>query len=121
MPVKCPTEAQEQVALARWMSNKGILFVHVPNEGKRSPMMGALLKRMGMKPGCPDLLILSRPRRLHKRTKWTGVAIEMKRVTGGRLTEAQDQWLEDLKRAGWQTKVACGAKEAAEFLVGLGY
>ena len=50
---------QIQVAeLLDWLAHAWrFMFFHVPNEGKRSVVTGALLKRKGMKPGCPDIHI----------------------------------------------------------------
>lgn len=54
-------EEQIQAECVRWMilnyHNK-LIFHHSPNEAKRSEVMGARLKAMGMRPGWPDLEIL---------------------------------------------------------------
>lgn len=36
----------------------GLVYFHVPNEGKRSQAEGAHLKRMGMLPGVSDLVVM---------------------------------------------------------------
>ena len=50
-----------QAECVKWLiiryPNK-IIFHHSPNEAKRSEVMGARLKAMGMRPGWPDMEIL---------------------------------------------------------------
>lgn len=36
----------------------GVMFLSIPNEGRRAPRTGAHLKRMGMKPGAADMLLV---------------------------------------------------------------
>jgi hypothetical protein len=72
-----------QAAVAKYLTErqdkvKDIAFVHIPNEGKRSRKAGNFLKRQGMKPGAPDIIIWQRlinkpARSLH---------IELKTMTG---------------------------------------
>lgn len=54
-------EERIQAECVKWIilryHNK-IIFHHSPNEAKRSDVMGARLKAMGMRPGWPDLEIL---------------------------------------------------------------
>ncbi len=49
------SERQEQIALIDWAELRDIPLVHHANEGKRSSREGAILKRMGLRPGYPDL------------------------------------------------------------------
>ena len=49
------TEAGEQEAIIAYCELKGIIGVHIANEGKRSAQNGAALKRMGLRKGFPDL------------------------------------------------------------------
>ncbi len=44
--------------LLRLMARPGVLWLHIANEGARSPRTGAYLKRMGMRPGAADFLIV---------------------------------------------------------------
>ena len=58
-----------------WNSNKfeELKWIfHCPNEAKRNPKTGAELKRLGMRAGVPDLLLLS------PKGEYIGLAIEMK-------------------------------------------
>lgn len=58
-----PSEHHEMVKLAEYLDAVVGKYgwLHVPNEGKRSPRAGARLKAEGMKPGAPDVLIFKRP------------------------------------------------------------
>lgn len=54
-PVQHEAAIQRSIIDAlRW---RGIMAIHVPNEGKRSARAGKQAKRDGMRPGWPDLLI----------------------------------------------------------------
>jgi|LSQX01.1.fsa_nt_gb hypothetical protein len=123
-----PTEDQEQMVLAEWLDMKGLLWMHCPNESKRPrkqnprtgkwySLQGQKLKRMGMKAGFPDVIIFDPP----PGTKIPGVAIELKRRKGGRVSDSQKEWLTALKGRGWAVAVCHGAGEAIKFLENLGY
>ena len=73
--------------LARWF--------HIPNEGKRSKITGALLKRAGLKAGLPDCVILYLGKFL---------AIELK-TDRGRVTPSQRDWIEWLSANGFPTVI----------------
>ena len=117
MPPRIPTEMQEQITVADWLRKNGIIFAHVPNEGARTPKQGAMLRRIGLHKGVPDLLIFSHPQ----------TAIEMKRrkerptSRGQRATPDQKRWLETLARLGWETRVCHGSTEAIQYLQSLGF
>lgn len=113
-----PTEEQEQLALVQWLELHEIKYTHVPNEGKHKVQYRAKQKRMGVKPGVPDILIFDRPPLYPENV---GVAIELKRQKGGRVTPEQTTWLEDLKTRGWAVAVCRGAMEAIRFLQELGF
>lgn len=112
MKPPCPTEHEEACVLADWLTHRGLVFAHVPNEARRSFSLAARLKREGMSAGVPDYLIFSPSSSSDAR----GFAIELKRRTGGRVTPAQRGWLEDLRACGWECKVARGADEAIQWL-----
>ena len=48
------------VDLLRLQAQRGVLWLHIANEGVRSPRTGAYLKRMGMLAGAADFLIVVR-------------------------------------------------------------
>jgi len=119
------TEDQEQQALAAWLDAKGLLWCHVPNGGSRNVREAAKLKRMGVKPGVPDVLIFERPHQSKGRLPFAkhGVAIELKRADGGPsdVRDSQRRWLDALYDRGWLCKVAFGADDAIVWLESLGY
>jgi hypothetical protein len=99
-----PTESQEMAVLADYLDACGFLWCHVPNEGKRTPRLGAHMKRLGLKAGVPDVLVFD--------FDGYGVAIELKRVGGRPPTAAQKWWLAELEKCGWRCIVAYGAMDA---------
>ena len=123
MPRKpCPLESVEQCKLAQWLDARGVLWTHVPNEGKRKPRTGATLKRMGLKRGVPDVLIFSHPKIGTDMSRIiSGAAIELKRQYGGKPTDEQIEWLDQLDQLGWAARVCNGADAAIEWLEELGY
>lgn len=111
-----PTESEEQVTLFSWAQMKlgkypelRLLF-HIPNGGSRNQIEAKHLKAQGVKPGVPDLCLPV------ARGIWHGLYIEMKRQKGGRVSDAQHRWLEDLERQGYRAEIACGWQEAAQIL-----
>lgn len=78
----------------------------IPNAGHRSPAMGNIMKREGLRKGCPDLCLPVRTK------KYGALYIEMKTLTG-RLTIAQEEWLENLRTYGNRAEIARSPKEAA--------
>ncbi|KPJ59085.1 MAG: hypothetical protein AMJ46_12525 [Latescibacteria bacterium DG_63] len=119
-----PTEHQEQVALADWLDKvvgKHGWF-HVPNEGIRDPRLGAKLKRAGLKPGVPDIVILVPPPAVREAGIWyRGTVLELKARDGARPTPGQRAWLDAFHDLGWVTLVSYGAQHAVEQLRSMGY
>lgn len=115
------SEYDEQVKLAEYLDMKGYCWCHVPNGGNRDARTGAKLKRQGVKPGVPDVLIFDTPKEMEEIPGYmfSGIVIELKKVKGGRLREEQDEWLRKLAARNWITKVAFGADDAINFLEGL--
>lgn len=113
-----PAERVEQSVVARYLDMLGVRWCHVPNEGKRKKSTGGFLVGQGMKAGCPDILIFTPPP-LHPEAR--GVAIEMKRIKGGRVSDEQREWLDDLASLGWIAQVCHGANAAIRFLKQLGW
>ncbi len=76
-----------------------ILFTHIANERKASPIQGARLKRKGVRAGMPDLLIF------RIKGDWSvGMAIELK-VHPNKPNHKQREILEQLSLEGWQVRV----------------
>ena len=109
-----PLEKDEQKALTRWVkAHMGRwpdlkMYIHIPNEGKRSPRMGEELKEMGMAVGFPDVFIFTPKGGMH------GMAIEMKRTKGGKVSPEQAQWIADLVAQGYCACVCYGWEAAAK-------
>lgn len=99
------SETTEQIAVVDYCNAIGVPIVHIPNEGKRSALTGAQLKRMGLQRGFPDLLVPL------VRMGYHGLFIEMK-YGKGRLSEAQREWLSRLNKEGYAVCVCYGADEA---------
>lgn len=106
-----PTEEQEQILLASWLTKKGIAFYHVGNGGYRSIREGIKLKRMGVSPGVPDICIPIPSGGYHS------LYIELKRSKGGRLSSAQIWWLDFLRKKNFYADVANGFEEAQKIVL----
>ncbi len=115
MRVAAPTEAAEQRAVAQYLDARRLLWCHVPNGEKRNPITGARLRGMGVKRGCPDVIVFTPP---PGKFGIAGVAIELKRrsATKSSVRPEQVEWLHDLEANGWRTCVAYGADQAIAFL-----
>tara|TARA_R100000315_G_scaffold35184_1_gene14541 strand:+ start:4372 stop:4866 length:495 start_codon:yes stop_codon:yes gene_type:complete len=117
-----PTERQEQVRVAKLLDQLGLLWCHVPNEGhgrrgKEGAIRGARLRAEGLKSGVPDILVFDK----NSRPGSVGLAIELKRQKGGRVSEDQKRWLEELEKRGWVCKVCRGFDEVHQVLKELNY
>lgn len=85
--------------------------IHIANERRVSPQHGAVLKRMGLRPGVSDLFF---PRAKHP---WFGLWVELKTVTG-KPTPLQLKFIEDMIKEGFYGKVTYGAEETIAFIKG---
>jgi hypothetical protein len=86
-------------------------FWHTPNGEHRDPRTAAKFKAMGVKPGIPDLLLLSPTDRLH--------CLEIK-AHAGRLSEEQETFRQDRLAAGTPYVIARSIDEALAALDGWG-
>lgn len=85
----------------------GLIYLSIPNEGKRAPRTGERLKRMGLLPGAADLLIVLPGGRAH----W----LELKTPTG--TISAEQTAFADLCHAnGCQYAVARSPEKATALL-----
>lgn len=111
-----PTESEEQKNLFLWATlSAGAhpelrLMYHIPNEGKRSSVTGARMKREGLKAGVPDICLPVARQGCH------GLYIELKRQKGGRVEKHQLEWLEALKNEGYCVAVCMGWVSAAKLI-----
>jgi hypothetical protein len=118
----CPTELNEQIRLCNWLNKVGIKYFSIPNGGWRSPGEAVKFKLSGVKPGVPDIFIplpiLSYEEKIH----YHGLFIELKRKVGGKVSDAQVEWLKYLQGKGYYAVVAYGFDEAkgiVEYYLGL--
>lgn len=112
------SEQEEQERLAAALDASGLLWTATANGGRRSMSTGLALKRSGVKPGVPDILIFT-PSPLAPQ----GAAIELKRVypTPGTASPQQVAFIERLNAAGINAAVAWGAEGARDQLIAWGY
>lgn len=113
-----PTEEQEQLALADLLNRLKLTWFHPVNEGIRKPQYAAKQKRLGLKAGIPDVIILDTPPNFPDSR---GAVIELKRRKGGRLSIDQRVWLQLFQLYDWQAKVCNGIDEAIQQLKAWGY
>jgi hypothetical protein len=102
-------EQIEQIKVFDYLRFEGLdgYAFHVANERSTSPQHGAILKRMGVTKGVPDLFILKPSR------GFNGLAIELK-VKPNKPTDEQLKFLETLNENGYLAVVRYGANEAIE-------
>jgi hypothetical protein len=92
--------------LARW-AEPGWDWTHFPAGELRDRVTASRLKRMGLKPGWPDFVLLDPEGRFH--------GLELKRK-GNTLTEAQVAFLDRSRARGTAYEVAWSAREAIDIL-----
>jgi hypothetical protein len=92
--------------VCHYLDLRQIFYVHIPNESVRH-------RSAGTRAGAPDLLIFDRV--LHD-PECRGVAIELKRTKGGKVSEAQESFLLKLRSRYWQTYICWGATEAIKVI-----
>jgi len=94
----------------RWAIRPDVIWFHPANGELRSDSTGALLKRMGVRPGVSDLLFAAPPRaRLH--------ALELKR-RGKRPTPEQTAFLDAVRAIGGLSEWTDTYQQAIEILIG---
>ena len=98
-------EEDDTIAVADFLRLRGVAFCHIPNEGKRSPRVGALLKKQGLQKGFPDFMIYE------PRGGFHGLALELKTPTGT-VSKEQKYWLRTLAGKGYAVTAAFGVDEA---------
>lgn len=112
-----PTESIEQTRLFQWArSQRGkypelALMFHIPNGGSRHKAEAKNLKGQGVKAGVPDLCLPVARCGCH------GLFIELKRQKGGRVSEAQGEWVKDLTHQGYCVTVCPGWESASRIIL----
>ena len=102
-------EGHEQCHVVAYCDWNKIPVYHVPNGGKRNRLEAAALKREGVKPGVPDLVITV------AKGKYHGLYIEMK-VGDNKTTKNQDEWIELLNNNGYLAVVCYGSHAAIDVI-----
>lgn len=100
-----PTEYQEQLVLVEWLEFYNFKFTAIPNSTYTPSMKQKVMnRRMGLRPGLPDLLIVVGGHLLF---------IELKRTKGSVTSSEQKAWIEALNKVdNVQAFIAYGAEEA---------
>jgi hypothetical protein len=89
------TEQELHRATVELLRALGWRFCHPANGGYRRRVEAAILHGLGVEPGVPDLLVFE-----EHAIGGHGVALELKSEKG-RVTPAQESWLDALDRRGW--------------------
>lgn len=115
-------EEHEQAVLAAYLDALPTIgprgWFHPANETQAKPQYLAKRRRLGVKPGVPDVIVIRRP----PCGSFFGVAIELKStLPSARVSDEQREWLAALEAAGWAARVCRGAGEAIDFVRELGY
>ena len=99
-----PSEHDEQVGFINWFRAKypQVLIFAIPNGEKRAITVAKRLKAEGVVRGIPDLFI----------PQWT-LWVEMKRISGGRLSPEQKGMITYLEGIGQKVIVGKGAADAS--------
>lgn len=117
MRTQIPTEAQEQSALFQWAGRMQgrfpalALMYHIPNGGSRNPVEARHLREQGVKAGVPDICLPV------PNSQYSALYIEMKRRSGGRVSDVQRGWIAALNRAGNLAVVCRGWEEARDEII----
>ena len=109
-----PSEHSEQARVISWSQSPHVRRLYpeaqnifaIPNGSKRDVVTASLLKAEGVQRGIPDLYLPAACGGYH------GMFLEMKKRTGGRLSEYQKVWISRLQSAGYAVAVCFGAAEA---------
>ncbi len=109
-------EIQHQTTLIKWTQQPSVrsvypelaLLFHIPNE-RSEKVQAAILKKMGVKKGVPDLCLPVPSGSYH------GLFLELKSESG-KASDEQLWWLEHLKANGYACSVCYGWKAATEVL-----
>lgn len=93
-----------------WLEANGYTFcAFAQSTFTRSWAVKAKNKRLGVRPGWPDLAVILKNGKL--------LMIEMKRTSGGRLSEEQKNWIELLRAANILVEVTKGFEAAKAAVV----
>ncbi len=109
-------EKEFQESVAELLDTLGLVWTHCPNEGRRSVQHAVMLKRAGLKPGVPDVLIFNS---LYG-YPWRGLAIELK-VGRNKQQPSQLLWQRRLEtECNWIYEVAYSIDDVIKILKKVG-
>lgn len=103
--MKGPSESIIQRAVVAHLQRRGVpglFWFHVPNGGFRNGREAAMLKRAGVRPGVPDLILLHNGKTF---------GLELK-AQGNRATESQLEAISQMEAAGAYAAVTVGLDRA---------
>ncbi len=108
-------ESRIQQAVIRWWAvSHGpypeFLLFAIPNGARRDEVVGAILKREGVRRGSSDLFLAIPTTRYH------GLFIEMKAPGVGRVTEEQRLFLAEADRRGYAAYACYGYDQAVKLI-----
>lgn len=106
------SESSEQTVLVARVRNfhPDLVFMSIPNGGKREIRVAAQMKREGVLAGAPDLFLAEPRQDKH------GLFIEMKKI-GGKTSSNQNEVIDKLRAKGYEAFVCEGADEAYGMLL----
>jgi len=104
------SEAKEQENLVYYLRLKKIPHFAIPNGGSRNKIEAVNLKRQGVNPGVPDMMIPV------PNKNYAGLFIEMKRKKGGVVSKYQKEWISRLNSLGYKAVVCKGFEEAKKVI-----
>jgi len=108
------SEKLEQIKVRSWMirnyPSEEKYLIHVANEGTGSAKRGMDMKALGLKAGFPDLFLFI------PKAQYCGLAIEMKKKKGGKVSIKQNEWIKRLNE-NYLAIVANGYEEAIENII----
>lgn len=113
-----PLEKEEQISFVAYCDLHGIKVISTQN-GFKMPKnsfnwaaYSKTLKKMGLRTGFPDLIILAK----NKSKTHEVLFIEMKRQKGGVVSPEQKEWIETLDNSNYCVGIAKGCESAITIL-----
>jgi hypothetical protein len=94
------SEDDLQKAVASYLDYANMDWFHPPNGGKRNVIEASKFKKMGVKAGVPDCMIINPTKLGH-----SGLAIELK-VKSNKPKDKQLEWRDRLINNGWAWECA---------------
>lgn len=114
MKMPHPTETQDCMALVEWMEAKRLRFSHVPQETyTKSWSIKVKNKRMGVRKGVPDYLIILPQDDRHETSRLLFIEMKRKGTSPSDVSPEQRAWLADLNDVLGVTGVVCKGLDEA--------